>query len=164
MKSDGKKNIKEDMKNNNENNYNSEGDLFHKESKRQYNSKFSSSNINKNISSTESVENPKFNKTTKNFLHNLPFNKTSKSSRNLKNTSFKKIKSKTQLTFFQSYSDLITFYSEDGNKLNELINKFNSITITKREILNYISSLQSKLDFYGSQLNFFHYKELNLKI
>ena len=163
MKSDGKKNIKEDMKNNNENNYNSEGDLFHKESKRQFNSKFSSSNINKNISSAESVEDPKFNKTTKNFLHNLPFNKTSKSSRNLKNTSFKKIKSKTQLTFFQSYSDLITFYSEDGNKLNELINKFNSITITKREILNYISSLQSKLDFYGSQLNFFHYKELNLE-
>ena len=66
-------------------------------------------------------------KTSKNFLHNLPFNKTSKSSRNFKNTSFKKIKSKTQAIYFQSYSDLITFYSEDVNKLNELINKFNRI-------------------------------------
>ena len=164
VKTNGKKIVKEDMKNNNENNYNTEEDLLlHKESKK-LNTKFSSSKNNNNLLSTDSLEeSKKFNKTSKNFLHNLPFNKTSKSSRNFKNTSFKKIKSKTQAIYFQSYSDLITFYSEDANKLNELINKFNSITLTKKEITNYISSLLSKLDFYGSQLNFFHYKELNLE-
>ena len=163
IKTLGKKIKKEDMKNNNDNIYNSEEDLLPKEAKLQKNSKLSSSQKIKNLLFTDSIEVPKFNKTTKNFLHNLSMNKTSKSSRNFKNSTFKKLKTKTQFAFLSSNSDLITFYSEDTSKLNELVKKFDSITITKKEILNYISSLLSKLDFYGSQMNFWHNKELNLE-
>ena len=163
MKSDEKINKKEDNKNNYENIYKSEGDLLQKESKNQFHSKIASAKNNKNLLFPDSIETPNINKTAKNILKNLPLNKSSKSSRNFKNNSFKKIKTKTQMTFYQTCSDLITVYSDDSNKLNELLKKFNSITITKIEITDFISSLLSKLDFLGEQLNFFHFKELNLE-
>ena len=133
------------------------------ELKNQFHSKIASAKNNKNLLFPDSIEAPNINKTTKNILKNLPLNKSSKSSRNFKNNSFKKIKTKTQMTFYQTCSDLITVYSDDSNKLNELLKKFNSITITKIEITDFISSLLSKLDFLGDQLNFFHFKELNLE-
>ena len=163
MKSEEKINKKEDNKNNYENIYNSERDLLHMESKNQFHSKIASAKNNKNLLFPDSVESPNINKTTKSILKNIPMNKSSKSSRNFKNNSFKKIKTKTQMTFYQTCSDLITVYSDDSNKLNELLKKFNSITITKIEITDFISSLLSKLDFLGDQLNFFHFKELNLE-
>ena len=164
MKTGGKKTKKEENKTYSENMFLSGENLLGKESKRQFDSILSSSKKNKNLLNTDNTtEDAKFNQTTKYFSNNISFNKGTKSSRNIKSSSLNKIGNKTQLTFFQSYIDLISFYSEDKNKLNELITKFNSIKITKNEILNYISSLLSKLEFYGAQMNILHYKELSLE-
>ena len=160
IKNDTKKNKKEKMYNIR---YKGDEDLSHNENKRQFNSILSNTHKNKNMLSTTSMEETKYNTTAKNFFNNISMNKSYKSSRNLNYDSFKKIKGKTQLTFFQSISDINTFYSEDVNNLNELISKFNSIKITKEEIFDYISSLLSKLDFYGSQMNFIHNKEIILE-
>ena len=155
-----KKNKKENMYNMR---YKSDEDLSHKENKRQFNPILSNTKNNKNLLSTTSMEETKYNTTAKNFFNNISMNKTFKTSRNVNHNSFKKIKGKTQLSFFQSIPDLNTFYSDDVNNLNELISKFNSIKITKKEIFHYISSLLSKLEFYGSQMNFIHNKEINLE-
>ena len=160
IKNDTKKNKKEKMYNIR---YKGDEDLSHNENKRQFNSILSNTHKNKNMLSTTSMEETKYNTTAKNFFNNISMNKSYKSSRNLNYDSFKKIRGKTQLTFFQSISDINTFYSEDVNNLNELISKFNSIKITKEEIFDYISSLLSKLDFYGSQMNFIHNKEIILE-
>ena len=160
IKNDTKKNKKEKMYNIR---YKGDEDLSHNENKRQFNSILSNTHKNKNMLSTTSMEETKYNTTAKNFFNNISMNKSYKSSRNLNYNSFKKITGKTQLTFFQSISDINTFYSEDVNNLNELISKFNSIKITKEEIFDYISSLLSKLDFYGSQMNFIHNKEIILE-
>ena len=160
IKNDIKKNKKEKMYNIR---YKGDEDLSHNENKRQFNSILSNTHKNKNMLSTTSMEETKYNTTAKNFFNNISMNKSYKSSRNLNYNSFKKITGKTQLTFFQSISDINTFYSEDVNNLNELISKFNSIKITKEEIFDYISSLLSKLDFYGSQMNFIHNKEIILE-
>ena len=164
MKTGGKKIKKEENKTYSENMFLSGDNLLGKESKRQFDSILSSSKKNKNLLNTDNTtEDAKFNQTTKYFSNNISFNKGTKSSRNIKSSSLNKIGNKTQLTFFQSYIDIISFYSEDKNKLNELITKFKSIKITKNEILNYISSLLSKLEFYGAQMNILHYKELSLE-
>lgn len=160
IKNDTKKNKKEKMYNIR---YKGDEELSHNENKRQFNSILSNTHKNKNMLSTTSMEETKYNTTAKNFFNNISMNKSYKSSRNLNYDSFKKIRGKTQLTFFQSISDINTFYSEDVNNLNELISKFNSIKITKEEIFDYISSLLSKLDFYGSQMNFIHNKEIILE-
>mgnify|MGYP006916099589 FL=1 len=160
IKNDIKKNKKEKMYNIR---YKGDEELSHNENKRQFNSILSNTHKNKNMLSTTSMEETKYNTTAKNFFNNISMNKSYKSSRNLNYDSFKKIRGKTQLTFFQSISDINTFYSEDVNNLNELISKFNSIKITKEEIFDYISSLLSKLDFYGSQMNFIHNKEIILE-
>ena len=155
---------KEDTKNNNKNIYSTEHELLPKESTKQTNSIISISKNSKNLLFTDNtIENSKLNKTTKNFFYNTPLNRIAQSSRNVKIGSFKKISTKTQLTFFHSYSDFISTFSEDSNNLNELLAKFNSIKITKNEILDCISQLLSKLEFYGSQMNYLHFKELNLK-
>ena len=154
---------KEENKNNYENIYSSGGDL-NKESRNKLNSQNTSCKNNKNSLFSDSVEGQNFNKTTKSILEKLKKkNKIPNTGRNLKNYFFKKIGNKTPLTFFQTCSDLITVCSEDSNKLNELLKKFNSITITKKEIDDFISHLLSKLDFLRDQFNFFHLKELNLE-
>ena len=164
IKPESKGTKREDNKNKNESNYNKERELLNKESKIQTFSKISSSKKNKNPLSTDNtLEDSKFNKTTKNFHHKIPNNETVNSSHNNKTSSFKKTETKTQLSLFKSYSDLITFYSDNTNNLNELLGKFKSIKITKNEILDFISQLLSKLDFYGSQMNYLHFKELNLE-
>ena len=160
IKNETKKNKKENIYNIR---YKGDEDLPHKGNKRQFNSILSNTQNNKNMLSTTSMEETKYNTTAKNFFNTMSMNKTHKSSRNNNNNSFKKTKGKTQLTFFQSIPDINTFYSEDVNNLNELITKFNSIKITKEEIFDYISSLLSKLDFYGTQMNFVHNKEIVLE-
>ena len=141
-------------------------DLLPKENKFRLKSHFSSTkNINKNALSTTALEESKLNNTSKNFFsnNNLPMTKTFKSSRNAKANTFKKIFNKTTQNFLKSSIDISTFYSNDINNLNALISKFNSIKITKMEISDYISKLLSKLEFYISQINILHKKELNLE-
>ena len=70
---------------------------------------------------------------------------------------------KTSSTFYQTAFDFNSFYSNENNSLNELINRFNSIQLKKEEIYNYISNLISKLDFYRNQLNIIHNKEIELE-
>ena len=73
--------------------------ILNKESKIQTFSKISSSKKNKNPLSTDNtLEDSKFNKTTKNFHHKIPNNETVNSSRNNKTSSFKKTETKTQLS------------------------------------------------------------------
>ena len=146
-------------KNNEENKYISDEDIKLKEGKGPLNSIFSNTNY-KNMLSTTSIDETKFMRTTKNVVNNSTMNKTHKSSRNTRHYSTRRIKSNTQSISFRSCLDLISFYSEDTNNLNELITKFKSIKITKEEIFNYISKLFSKLDFYRSLLDFYHSKEL----
>ena len=161
-----KKNKKEFSKTFNENKNKSQIDLLPKENKFRLKSQFSSTkNINKNALSTTALEESKLNNTSKNFFsnNNLPMTKTFKSSRNAKANTFKKIFNKTTQNFLKSSIDISTFYSNDINNLNALISKFNSIKITKMEISDYISKLLSKLEFYISQINILHKKELNLE-
>ena len=149
-------------KNNEENKYISDEDIKLKEGKGPLNSIFSNTNY-KNMLSTTSIDETKFMRTTKNVVNNSTMSKTHKSSRNTRHYSTRRIKSNTQSISFRSCLDLISFYSEDTNNLNELITKFKSIKITKEEIFNYISKLFSKLDFYRSLLDFYHSKELVLE-
>ena len=79
-----------------------------------------------------------------------------------KNKNFKKSGNKTSSTFYQTGYDFNTFFN-DNNSLNELIFNFNSIKITKNEILNYITNLISKSDFYRAQSNLLGKKEINLE-
>ena len=161
-----KKNKKEFSKTFNESKNKSQNYLIPKENKFRLKSQFSSTkNINKNALSTTAIEESKMNNISKNFFNNnnLPMSKTFKGSRNAKTNTFKKIFNKTSQNFLKSSIDLSTFYSNDINNLNTLITKFNSIKITKSEISNYISKLLSKLEFYISQINILHKKELNLE-
>ena len=160
------KNKKEFSKTYNEKKFKAQDDLLNKENKAQLNTQLSSTkNVNKNFLSTSAVEETKLNSTSKNFYinNNMPMFQTLKLSRNSKNNTLKKLFNKTQQNLFKASSDLSTFYSSDINNLNALLNKFNNIKITKNEISNYISRILSKLDFYVSQINILHKKELNLE-
>ena len=160
------KNKKEFSKTYNEKKFKAQDDLLNKENKAQLNTQLSSTkNVNKNFLSTSAVEETKLNSTSKNFYinNNMPMFHTLKPSRNSKNNTLKKLFNKTQQNLFKASSDLSTFYSSDINNLNALLNKFNNIKITKNEISNYISRILSKLDFYVSQINILHKKELNLE-
>ena len=160
------KNKKEFSKTYNEKKFKAQDDLLNKENKAQLNTQLSSTkNVNKNFLSTSAVEETKLNSTSKNFYinNNMPMFQALKLSRNSKNNTLKKLFNKTQQNLFKTSSDLSTFYSSDINNLNALLNKFNNIKITKNEISNYISRILSKLDFYVSQINILHKKELNLE-
>ena len=120
-------------KNNEENKYISDEDIKLKEGKGPLNSIFSNTNY-KNMLSTTSIDETKFMRTTKNVVNNSTMSKTHKSSRNTRHYSTRRIKSNTQSISFRSCLDLISFYSEDTNNLNELITKFKSIKITKEDL------------------------------
>ena len=78
------------------------------------------------------------------------------------NKNNKKSGNKTSSTFYQTGYDFNSFFN-DNNSLNELIFQFNSIKITKNEILNHITNLISKSDFYRTQSNLLGNKEINLE-
>ena len=145
-----------------EKNYMNEGDITNKDSMIQKNRLLSSTHINKISTNINSIEESKLNNTTKNFHPKITLKTKYKSSRNSKNNSFKNTKFKTVTSFFHSNSELASF-SNDINNLNELLTKFKSIKLTHNQISDFISKLLSKLDFYRSQLNFYHNKELNLE-
>ena len=76
---------------------------------------------------------------------------------------FKNLGNKTSSTFYQTGYDFNTSSFYDNNSLNDLIMKCNYINFSKEDISNFISNLQSKLDFYGKQMNLLHDKEVKLE-
>ena len=79
-----------------------------------------------------------------------------------KNKSFKNMANKTSSTFFNTKLDINSFYNNENN-IDELVDKFNEIKLTKQVLFDYNSSLMSKLNFYRYQLDDFHYKELKFE-
>ena len=79
-----------------------------------------------------------------------------------KNKSFINYANKTASTFFNTKLDVNNFYNNENN-IDELVEKFNEIKLSKQTLFDYNSSLMSKLNFYRNQLNEFHYKELKLE-
>ena len=79
-----------------------------------------------------------------------------------KNKSFKNMANKTSSTFFHTKLDINSFYNNENN-IDELVDKFNEIKLTKQVLFDYNSSLMSKLNFYRYQLDDFHYKELKFE-
>ena len=79
-----------------------------------------------------------------------------------KNKSFKNMANKTSSTFFHTKLDINSFYNNENN-IDELIDRFNEIKLTKQVLFDYNSSLMSKLNFYRYQLDDFHYKELKFE-
>ena len=81
----------------------------------------------------------------------------------------------TSSTFFHTKLDINTYYNNDSNNIEELVEKFREIKLTKQKLFDYNSRLLSKLNFYRfqmdlSKLNFyrfqmdeFHLKELKLE-
>ena len=80
-----------------------------------------------------------------------------------KTKSFKINPNKTISTFCNTNKFDITYYSNDKNSIEDLIEKFKSITLSKQTLFDYNSSLMSKLNFYRNQLDDFHFKEINLE-
>ena len=80
-----------------------------------------------------------------------------------KTKSFKINPNKTISTFCNTNKFDITYYSNDKNNIEDLIEKFKSITLSKQTLFDYNSSLMSKLNFYRNQLDDFHFKEINLE-
>ena len=78
---------------------------------------------------------------------------------------FKINPNKTATTTFYNTTkfDMNTFINNDKNNIDELIDKFNEIKLNKKILFDYNSSLMSKLNFYRSQLDDFHFKEINLE-
>ena len=98
-------------------------------------------------------EDKKSNNTTIKNNSNINLNKTK---------SFKLNPNKTASTFYNTKFD-ITYYNNDKNNIEELIDKFKSITLSKQTLFDYNSSLMSKLTFYRYQMDDFHFKEINLE-
>lgn len=69
----------------------------------------------------------------------------------------------TSSTFFHTKLDINTYYNNDSNNIEELVEKFNEIKLTKQMLFDYNSRLLSKLNFYRFQLDEFHLKELKLE-
>ena len=102
-------------------------------------------------------------KTTKTPTENATISATFRNRKKFKEErSFKKLGNKTSSTFYQTGLEISSFYNND-NGFNELITKFNDITMTKEEIFYYISNLISKLEFYKKQMDIIHNKEINLE-
>ena len=79
-----------------------------------------------------------------------------------KDKSYKKILNKTSSTFYKSINDFNSLNNSD-NDLSILVNKFRKIKITKNEIFKYLNELESKSEFYRTQMNVWHNKEINLE-
>ena len=146
---------KENKKNNSEKNF-SKMTKTNIENKRSMNRAFSSIRLKRhNTNNTMSQEDKKsFNTTYKN--NSSSYNATNKTK------SFKNFGNKTYTTFFHTKLDIDNYYNNDKN-IDELIEKFNDIKLTKQILFDYNSSLISKLNFYMNQMNDFHFKELKLE-
>ena len=70
---------------------------------------------------------------------------------------------KTSSTFINTKLDINSYYNNDNNNIEDLIDKFNEIKLNKQMLFDYNSSLISKLNFYRSQLDDFHFKEIKLE-
>ena len=150
FKSESRRYIKEDVKNNEE----KEKDNIN--NRNQMNSMFYSTFNNKKFfDSNNSI------KSRENMTISATFRNRKKFQDEKR---FKKLGNKTSSTFYQTRYDFNSFYNNDNNSLNELIMKFNSINITKEEVFKYINNLLSKLDFYRKQMNYIHNKEINLEV
>ena len=66
-------------------------------------------------------------------------------------------------TFFHTKLDINTYYNNDSNNIEELVEKFREIKLTKQKLFDYNSRLLSKLNFYRFQMDEFHLKELKLE-
>ena len=150
FKTENKRYLKEDVKNN-------ENIKNYINNRNQMNSIFSSTfNDKKFFDSNNSIKTDRENITISARFRNRKKSKDNKS--------FKKLRNKTSSTFYQTRYDFNSFYNNDNNSLNELVMKFNSIKITKGEVFNYINNLLSKLEFYRTQINYIHNKEINLEV
>ena len=150
FKSESRRYIKEDVKNNEE----KEKDNIN--NRNQMNSMFYSTFNNKKFfDSNNSI------KSRENMTISATFRNRKKFQDEKR---FKKLGNKTSSTFYQTRYDFNSFYNNDNNSLNELVMKFNSINITKEEVFKYINNLLSKLDFYRKQMNYIHNKEINLEV
>ena len=69
----------------------------------------------------------------------------------------------TSSTFFHTKLDINTYYNNDSNNIEELVEKFREIKLTKQKLFDYNSRLLSKLNFYRFQMDEFHLKELKLE-
>ena len=148
FKPESQRYIKEDVKNNEEKNNN--------KNRNQMNAMFYSTFNNKKFfDSNNSIKS----------RENMTISATFRNRKKFKDEkSFKKLGNKTSSTFYQTGYDFNSFYNNDNNSLNELVMKFNSISITKEEVFKYINNLLSKLDFYRKQMNCIHNKEINLEV
>ena len=120
--------------------------------------------VNRALSSVKIKRNFMNNTTSRGDEKSMNITRKMNSTSNIKqNKSFKINANKTASTFFNTKTDINTFYNSDKNNIEELIDKFNEIKLTKQILFDYNSSLMSKLNFYRSQLNDFHFKEINLE-
>ena len=99
-------------------------------------------------------EDKKSNNTTIRNISTINLNKTK---------SFKINPNKTASTFYNSNKFDITCYNNDKNNIEDLVDKFKNISLSKQTLLDYNSSLMSTLSFYRHQLDDFHFKEINLE-
>ena len=125
---------------------------LNKENKSQI-SQINSLNLNNKSTLFESI-NFKDNKKIKTFFKNKRKKADDKN--------IKKILSKTTSTVYKTLNDFNSM-NESKNNLSVLVNKFNNIKITKNEIFDYINNLESKSEFYRTQMSLLHNKEINLE-
>ena len=125
---------------------------LNKENKSQI-SQINSLNLNNKSTLFESI-NFKDNKKIKTFFKNKRKRADDKN--------IKKILSKTTSTVYKTLNDFNSM-NESKNNLSVLVNKFNNIKITKNEIFDYINNLESKSEFYRTQMSLLHNKEINLE-
>ena len=129
---------------------------YSSKNKREINRAVSSVNIKRNYTNNTTSQEDK-----KSF--NTTHNKINSASNIKQNKSFKINANKTSSTFFNTKLDINNYYNNDKSNIEELIDKFNEIKLTKQILFDYNSSLMSKLNFYRTQLNDFHFKEINLE-
>ena len=151
--------IKNLLKEKEEINNNEEKYILNNEDKNQTNSLYYNIFNDKKFFESFCSKKNKDNNKNKNMTISATFRNRGKFFENKNN---KKSGSKTSSTLYQTGYDFNSFFN-DNNSLNELIFQFNSIKITKNEILNHITNLISKSDFYRTQSNLLGNKEINLE-